>query len=316
MSSKQIYQAATMNLKHLSTAPTFILKILACCCLTFPSYCASQSQEGVKNDLEVISTPAKDAELTKSTPVHTFTANISFVSDYRFRGISQTFFNPAVQGGFDYSHQSGFYLGTWGSNVDGTTHLYNNTSLEWDFYTGFKGKVFPCMLKDLNYNVGIIYYWYPGGQADNRSQNRYNTSEYYLEFVYNVLSIKLYQTITNFFGVDQQNPPFNDKKGKTDHPNGSSRGSIYIEGNLNFSFWEKWSLLIHGAHQYVHHYNQLSFTDWRVTLTYSFTWFNVFVTGVGTDAKRAYYRIPNNAYHPKKYYLGAPGVVGGIARTF
>ena len=46
-------------------------------------------------------------------PTPAVTGNISLVSDYRFRGISQTFEKPAIQGGFDYAHASGIYLGNW-----------------------------------------------------------------------------------------------------------------------------------------------------------------------------------------------------------
>src|SRR5947209_8402890 len=68
---------------------------------------------------------------------HTLTANAAFVTDYRFRGISQTFKLPAVQAGFDYSHSSGFYLGTWGSNVSGNQYP-NGNSMEMDLYGGYK----------------------------------------------------------------------------------------------------------------------------------------------------------------------------------
>lgn len=59
--------------------------------------------------------------LAQSAPAspHTLTGNLGFVTDYRFRGISQTFEQPAIQGGIDYSHASGFYAGTWASNVYG-----------------------------------------------------------------------------------------------------------------------------------------------------------------------------------------------------
>src|SRR5690606_32641568 len=68
---------------------------------------------------------------------HTFTGNFALVSDYRFRGISQTDRDPAIQGGFDYAHSSGFYIGNWNSSV--TTDLYNGgAGLEMDFYAGFK----------------------------------------------------------------------------------------------------------------------------------------------------------------------------------
>jgi uncharacterized protein (TIGR02001 family) len=72
---------------------------------------------------------------------------------------------PAIQGGFDYSHKSGVYLGTWASNVDETSHLFNNASMEWDFFGGYKGALLPCYLPDLSYNVGLIYY-YPSGVTE------------------------------------------------------------------------------------------------------------------------------------------------------
>jgi uncharacterized protein (TIGR02001 family) len=73
---------------------------------------------------------AHAADAAPASP-HTLTGNVGFVSDYRFRGISQTFKEPALQGGFDYSHASGFYLGTWASNVYGNRNATGNPS-----YTG------------------------------------------------------------------------------------------------------------------------------------------------------------------------------------
>ncbi|WP_292773230.1 TorF family putative porin, partial [Methylophaga sp. UBA5100] len=49
---------------------------------------------------------------------HSVTANVLIGSDYIFRGISQTDNNPTIQGGIDYGHASGLYVGTWASNVD------------------------------------------------------------------------------------------------------------------------------------------------------------------------------------------------------
>ena len=63
---------------------------------------------------------------------NTFTANVALVSDYRFRGISQSYTDPAIQGGFDYSHASGVYLGTWGSSVSGNEYVGGN-GMEWDY---------------------------------------------------------------------------------------------------------------------------------------------------------------------------------------
>src|SRR5690242_7047650 len=73
----------------------------------------------------------------QSTSAHTFTGNATLVSDYRFRGISQTFKLPAIQGGFDYAHASGFYIGNWNSSVSGLSYP-NGAGLEMDLYAGYK----------------------------------------------------------------------------------------------------------------------------------------------------------------------------------
>lgn len=79
--------------------------------------------------------------------------NVALTTDYRFRGWSQTTSDPAVQGGFDYNHESGFYVGTWGSNVEFAG------SLELDYYAGFANDINDS----IGYDVGVIYYDYPGG---------------------------------------------------------------------------------------------------------------------------------------------------------
>lgn len=83
--------------------------------------------------------PALGAALVASTPViaatedpapppppYTLTANVSLVSDYTFRGLTQMWHQPAIQGGFDFVHSSGFYAGTWASNVSGNQFAGGN----------------------------------------------------------------------------------------------------------------------------------------------------------------------------------------------
>jgi hypothetical protein len=84
-----------------------------------------------------------------------FTGNITLASDYKFRGFTQTRYQPTLQGGFDYASKSGFYVGNWNSNVEQS--LYNGASLEMDVYGGYKGTA-----GKLSYDVGAIYYAYPG----------------------------------------------------------------------------------------------------------------------------------------------------------
>ena len=92
----------------------------------------------------------------------TFTGNIALTSDYVFRGISQSFNHPAVQGGMDWDTGAGFHFGTWASSLnfkDG-----NEALTEVDLYGGYAGKIGDA----LSYDVGAIYYWYPGA---NKSLN-------------------------------------------------------------------------------------------------------------------------------------------------
>jgi uncharacterized protein (TIGR02001 family) len=112
------------------------------------------------------------AEPAPPTPEHNFTGNFGLYSQYIFRGLTQTDRKPAVQGGFDYAHSSGFYLGTWGSNISwlkenasvapagtlisGGTYSQGG-SAEIDFYGGYK-----ATFGDFGADLGTLYYWYPG----------------------------------------------------------------------------------------------------------------------------------------------------------
>src|SRR5213592_3624551 len=87
------------------------------------------------------------------------TGNITLISDYRFRGISQTFDKPAIQGGFDYAHASGLYAGNWNSNVSQGAG-YPGGNIEMDFYGGYKHA-----FGDFGIDVCAIYYYYPGSDA-------------------------------------------------------------------------------------------------------------------------------------------------------
>ena len=77
-----------------------------------------------------------------------FSANIGATSNYVWRGVTQTGEDAAISGGLDYAHDSGFYAGTWASNVAGGEEV--------DLYAGFSGEA-----SSLGYDVGVIYYAYP-----------------------------------------------------------------------------------------------------------------------------------------------------------
>ena len=107
--------------------------------------------------------------LTLSLPIaHAeITANVALTSDYVWRGISQNQEDPALQGGFDYAHDSGFYAGVWGSNVN-----FGGASTELDLYAGW-GTEFE---NGLSIDMGTIEYTYHGSPAAGGN----DFTEYYL----------------------------------------------------------------------------------------------------------------------------------------
>jgi uncharacterized protein (TIGR02001 family) len=137
-------------------------------------------------------------------PPYTLTGNIGIFSQYIFRGLTQTDHRPALQGGFDYAHTAtGLYAGTWASNISwlSDSKAYSSGgSLEWDFYGGMKGNI----VGDLTYDVGTLYYYYPG--SANRPANplniRADTWEVYGALGWKWLSGKYSYSIRNeTFGV-------------------------------------------------------------------------------------------------------------------
>ena len=80
-------------------------------------------------------------------------ANIALTTDYVWRGVSQTDNGAAIQGGFDFAHESGFYLGTWASNVD----FGDDANVEIDLYGGFSTE----FSSGVSLDVGLIHYDYP-----------------------------------------------------------------------------------------------------------------------------------------------------------
>jgi len=244
---------------------------------------------------------------------HTFTSNIGVVSDYRFRGISQTYKGPAVQGGFDYSHSSGIYLGTWLSNVSGNFYP-NGASLEWDLYGGYKFEP----VKDLGLDLGVLHYYYPGaryyalnGTSLTSSGNKFDNTELYLGASYKWFSAKYSHAITDYFGIktatfgggcgfnSDGTTPTSGCIGATP---GNSRGSGYLDLNANFEVYDKTTLGIHAGHTSVKNYGELSYTDYKLSLARDFGWATLGVAYVTTNAKQQFYR-----YGPAGLYTAPQG---------
>ena len=131
-------------------------------------------------------------------PEHTLTANVGIFSQYIFRGLSQTAGKPAIQGGFDYAHSSGFYAGTWASNASWLEDfgLYTRSSLEWDFYGGYKANFGDS---DFFYDLGTIYYYYPGNK--NPGVYSADTWELYGALGWKWVSVKASYNLKDYFGA-------------------------------------------------------------------------------------------------------------------
>ena len=106
----------------------------------------------------------KDAPAEEPSRRCNFSMNIGGTSDYVFRGLSQNREDPAAQGGVDATCGM-FYAGIWGSGVDfyPGNKSAGDASVEVDFYAGFKPTWGP-----LTFDLGVIYYYYPGGDDGGR----------------------------------------------------------------------------------------------------------------------------------------------------
>jgi uncharacterized protein (TIGR02001 family) len=151
-----------------------------------------------------------------------FSANITLASQYVSRGFRQGWGQPALQGGFDYVHASGFSAGTWLSNV--SNRYIENGSLEWDLYAGYGGKA-----GQIGYSGMVYYYKYPGA-GYVATQTRYDYGELSLGLSYKVLYAKYNYTYTkDFFGIV------------------GARGTGYLDIGANYDLGAGFNLNLHAG---------------------------------------------------------------------
>jgi len=249
-------------------------------------------------------TAVAQAPAAAPTPDWTFTANIGLFSEYMFRGISQTAGKPAVQGGFDAGHSSGFYLGTWASNVSWLQdfNAYSRSSMEWDFYGGFKSNFGSS---DFFWDIGTVYYYFPGSR--NPGVVSADTWEIYGGLGWKWASVKLYYTIgDDYFGLRPAGQ-------KTD-------GTMYWDGSIAFPVGESgFTLLGHFGYLDVHKDGsgdgKAGYSDWRLGASYTVP------EGVLKGLEVGAYYSDNNAKSP--FYTDFTGydtaksrAVGYVKKTF
>jgi uncharacterized protein (TIGR02001 family) len=184
------------------------------------------------------------ALLTATAAQAQVTGNLGLTSDYRFRGISQSQNAPAVQGGIDYNHKSGFYVGNWNSSV--SSDLYTNGSgVESDLYAGFKKEIYKGMTLD----VGSYNYFYP--RATNNTSTNFDTNELFAGLSYGPVSVKYSQSLSNYFGT------------------ANSKNSQYYQADVVQPLGKsKISLLAHAGRTEVNNSSTLNYSDYNVGLGY------------------------------------------------
>ncbi len=207
-----------------------------------------------------------------------FSANVGLVSDYAFRGISQTDERAALQGGFDYAHDSGFYAGVWGSNVSWLADAADDVSnsLELDLYAGYAGEAGA-----IGYDVGLLQYYYPGsyGSTYRADFEKPHTLEGYLGLSWEFLSFKYSYAFSDLFGYkDSDGSQYYDLGAELDVGGGFTLGAHVgysdIRGQDNYTDWKVGVNKDFGGFDFGLHYvdtdiNNLDLADERVVVSVS-----------------------------------------------
>jgi uncharacterized protein (TIGR02001 family) len=207
--------------------------------------------------------PAEPAGAISGPDTSPITANVTVANNYIYRGISQSNFNPAIQGGFDYAHPSGFYIGNWNSSISWISDAAskggnNNVSapIEMDFYAGFKKELIG---EGFMSDIGVLQYYYPTTNYPSSLTNP-NTTELYAaqNYVFGPVSgfLKFSYAVTNTFGFS------------------NSSGSYYPDLTANVDTGV-WGLVVNAHVGYQRIAGQTtsatiptySYTDWKIGLS-------------------------------------------------
>ena len=237
---------------------------------------------------EPAAAPAPDA------PAQAFAVKLGLWTEYEYRGISQTSEKPAVQLNLDYTHPSGFYLGTFLSNIKwlkdtAEVNGFNTSAgVEWDIYGGYKYE----FVKDWTLDVGYLRYEYPSSSDFNPKPN---TDEVYVGVSTGPWAAKYSYSINNTFGVPD------------------SKGSDYIEVDYNQPItMVSDKLTFNGVvgHQRYNHNESLSYTVWKAGATWDFGggW-NAGGYVKGTDAHHDLYTVKGKDWSKTR-------AVGFVTYTF
>jgi len=210
--------------------------------------------------------------------------NVGVVSEYRYRGMGQSRGEPALQGGADYTHSSGLYVGSWASSIQWIRDSGAFGSTELDVYGGYKFEA-----AGLGYDVGVLRYQYLGNTLADAGQMNANTNEVYGAATAGPVTLKYSYSLTDLFGAT------------------NSRGSEYWDLSATFDLGQGYSLVPHAGRQYVANNSGLNYTDVALTLNKDL--------GDGLSASLAAVKASYDAYY-STYNAGKSALVVGVKYTF
>lgn len=166
---------------------------------------------------------------------YALTGNAAIVTDYMFRGISQTWGQPALQGGGDLTMKSGFAAGVWASSI--SKDSYPGGLMELDLYASY-GNSFN---DDWSWRAGLYGYVYPGGNLDEAkpplASRSFDTLEANAALSWKWLTLKYNVSLTDYFAIDA-----------AQGYDSGSRGTQYIQLDAAIPLGDRWSLALHAAH--------------------------------------------------------------------
>ncbi len=213
------------------------------------------------------------AEDAAAQPEHAVAYNVGVTNDYRFRGISQSQRDPAFSLGADYTHNpSGAYLGVFASTIKWVKDSGGDGNTEVDVYGGKRGQ----LTDDLGYDVGAIYYYYPGhglGTAPDA-----NTFEVYGQLGVGPAYLKLNYALTDAFYTSNK------------------AGSYYVDAGANVPVADGLVVNVHAGYYYWKDATDFNYTDWKVGLTKDFGFVTAAIAYVGTNADKTLWNFGNKGF--------------------
>lgn len=171
--------------------------------------------------------------LANGVPADDVTGNVALTSDYVFRGLTQSWGRPAIQGGADHANPNGFAAGFWGSSV--SERSYPGGAMELDLYASY-GRAID---RDWSWRAGIYGYVYPGANLDQAGlpARSLNTAEANVALSWRQFTLKYNRSLTDYFGVDTEQGY-----------RGDSKGTGYLQLDTAFPLSDAWSLALHAGH--------------------------------------------------------------------